>query len=285
MTADILELPGVFVSGDWLLEHLDDPRLVLLDATPTEYPVPSSGILPNARHLELTELSDPSSGLGYTLADPEKIAAAFAAVGVGDDSTVVAYDHGRGSWGALFRWRLRTIGFERAGILDGGPRRWAAVGRPYVDGYAPWPDRPARLTVRPQPGFHVPIGDVAAASRGAGDRQLLANLAPEVFAGESSPLDRAGHIPGSTNVPHDFVDADELLLPHDELRARFEAAGIDVDRPVTTYCVAGITAALGALVLNELGNENVAVFDGGLEEWTADPDRPLELGDAVSVRS
>jgi thiosulfate/3-mercaptopyruvate sulfurtransferase len=281
MTADILELPGLFVSGDWLFEHLDDPRLVLLHATPTEFTGESSGILPGARHVELTDLSDPSSGLNYTLADPETLVAGFAAVGVGDDSTVVAYDHGRGSWAALVRWRLRAIGFERAGVLDGGPRAWAADGRSYVERYKARPEQPAALTLRPHPELHAQIDQVrAAATRG----QLLANLAPEVFAGEQSPLTRRGHIPGSTNVPQaDFVDSRGLLLPHDELRARFEAAGVDVEEPVITYCNAGITAALGALVLNELGNQEVAVFDGGLEEWNTDPTRPVELTDARSA--
>ncbi len=185
MTADILELPGLFVSGDWLLEHLDDPRLILLDAKPTEYEGESSGILPGARHIELRDLSDPSSGLSYTLADPQALAKTFAAAGVGDDSTVVAYDHGRGSWAALFRLRLRTIGFERVGVLDGGPRAWAAAGHPYVGSYTPWRVRPATLTVRPRPELHARIDQVQAA---AGTGQLLANLPPEVLAGEQSPL-------------------------------------------------------------------------------------------------
>jgi thiosulfate/3-mercaptopyruvate sulfurtransferase len=281
MTADILELPGLFVSGDWLLAHLDDPRLVLLDAKPTEYPGESSGILPGARHIELRDLSDPSSGLSYTLASPDQLAAGFAAVGVGDDSTVVAYDHGRGSWAALIGLRLRAIGFDRVGVLDGGPRAWAADGHPYAESYTPLPSHPAALTVRPHPELHARIDQVRTA---ATDGQLLANLPPEVFAGEHSPLSRPGHIPGSTNVHQtDFVDAQGRLLPHDELRVRFAAVGVDVDKPVITYCNAGISAALGALVLNELGNQDVAVFDGGLEEWNTDPQRPVEFGDAHSA--
>jgi thiosulfate/3-mercaptopyruvate sulfurtransferase len=281
MTAEILELPGLFVSGDWLLEHLDDPRLVVLDAKPTEYAGESSGILPGARHIELRDLSDPSSSLSYTLASPERLAAGFAAVGVGDDSTVVAYDHGRGSWGALIGLRLRAIGFDRVAVLDGGPRAWAADGHPYVDSYRPRPSQPATLTVRPHPELHARIDQVQVA---AADGQLVANLPPAVFAGEHSPLERRGHIPGSSNVHQtEFVDARGLLLGHDELRSHFAAAGVDVDQPVITYCNAGISAALGALVLNELGNRDVAVFDGGLEEWNTDPERPVELGDPQSV--
>jgi thiosulfate/3-mercaptopyruvate sulfurtransferase len=282
MTADILELPGLFVSVDWLSEHIADPSLVLLDATPTEWDAESSGILPGARHIQLTDLSDPASDLNYTIADPQRLAAGFAALGVGDDSTVVAYDHGRGSWAALIRWRLRAIGFERAAILDGGPRRWAALGHPYVTGYAAPPELPATLTLHARPQFHVDVARVEAATTGG--PQLLASVAAAIFDGTESAVGRLGHIPGSSNVPQaDFVDSDGLLLPHDVLQARFASAGIDPGRPAIVYCNAGITAALGAAVLNELGNQDVAVFDGGLQEWHSNPARSAEIGDPRSV--
>jgi thiosulfate/3-mercaptopyruvate sulfurtransferase len=282
VTATILELPGLFVSVDWLLEHIDDPSLVLLDATPTEFAAESSGILPGARHIQLSELSDPSTGFNYTIAAPEKLAAGFAATGIGDDSTVVTYDHGRGSWAALIRWRLRAVGFERAAILDGGPRRWAALGHPYVDSYASPPQTPATLTLHAHPEFHADVKKVEAAT--TENLQLLASVSSAIFDGTESAVGRVGHIPGSSNVPQaDFVDADGLLLPHEALKARFAAAGIDASKPTIVYCNAGITAALGAAVLNELSNENVSVFDGGLQEWHSEPQRPTEFGDPQSA--
>lgn len=269
--SDSLHLPGLFVSVDWLARHIDHPKLVLIDATPAEVEGESSGFLPGAVHVEHRELSDPTSGFDYTNAGVRVVAAVFARAGVGDDSTVVLYDHGRGSWAALGRWALRSIGFDRAAVLDGGPRAWAAAGRPYVPQVSPYPAEPAYLTIRERPEVFVSREEVAHLTR-SGESQLLATLSPEVFSGEVSSVTRPGHIPGSVNIPQaDLVDEAGLLLPRDELRRRFEAIGIDVKAPVVTYCVAGITAALGALALNELGNENVAVFNGGLQEWSADP--------------
>ena len=38
----------------------------------------------------------------------------------------------------------------------------------------------------------------------------------------------------------------------------------------------GIAASSNALALTMLGHSNVAVYDGSLSEWTADPAMPLE---------
>ena len=274
---DPLPLPGPWVDLEWLEQHIDDPRLVLIDATPAEVDGESSGALPGAVHVEHRELSDPSSPFDYTYGGPDLVAAVFARAGVGDDSTVVLYDHGRGSWAALGHLVLRSIGFDRAAVLDGGPRAWVAGGRSYADALDAYPAEPARLTVHHRPEVFVSRDDVATLV-GSGERQLLATLAWDVFAGEVSSVSRPGHIPNSVNLPQaDLVDDGGLFLPPDELRRRFAATGIDVDSPVATYCVAGITAALHALVLRSLGSD-VVVYNGGLQEWSATPELEVVQG-------
>jgi len=48
--------------------------------------------------------------------------------------------------------------------------------------------------------------------------------------------------------------------------------------PVVLYCGGGISAAGAALALTLLGRTDVSVYDGSLEEWSKDPERPLESG-------
>lgn len=108
--------------------------------------------------------------------------------------------------------------------------------------------------------------------------RLVNALSPEEHRGETTRFPRAGRIPGSTNVYYQsLVDPQtHAYLPARKLREQFEAASaMSADR-VITYCGAGIAASSDALALTLLGKTNVAVYDGSLAEWTADPALPME---------
>ena len=45
---------------------------------------------------------------------------------------------------------------------------------------------------------------------------------------------------------------------------------------VVAYCGAGVSATLDAFALTLLGAEDVAVYDGSMSEWVADPSLPLD---------
>ena len=68
------------------------------------------------------------------------------------------------------------------------------------------------------------------------------------------------------------------MLPADALRAAFEDAGIDLDRPVVATCGSGVSACTLALGLHLLGHRDVAVYDGSWSEWAAQPDAPVATG-------
>src|SRR5690606_2590533 len=92
---------------------------------------------------------------------------------------------------------------------------------------------------------------------------------------------RPGHIPGSKHAFFGSHSNPETRLMNDDatLRATFEKLGaLDPSKKVITYCGGGIAATWNALLLNKLGQENVAVYDGSLNEWAADESCPLVMG-------
>jgi thiosulfate/3-mercaptopyruvate sulfurtransferase len=85
---------------------------------------------------------------------------------------------------------------------------------------------------------------------------------------EPRPGLRAGHIPGSKNLPFGQVlNPDGTMKRGQALRAAFEEAGIDISKPAITTCGSGVTAAILNLALERLGHRNHALYDGSWSEW------------------
>jgi thiosulfate/3-mercaptopyruvate sulfurtransferase len=274
------------VSAEWLREHLDDPDLVVIDATVLVEMDASgnfsstsgranydAGHIPSAVFADLLgDLTGGDNKLEFAAPSPDQFAAAMAALGVGDDSLVVLYDANGLSWAARVWWMLRWIGFDRAALLDGGLDAWKAQQGALSTESTKRPARSLSVNLRPdliadQEEVRASIDD---------DAVNLIDALPEIhYRGEWSMYAQPGHIPGAVNVPTgSLVDDEGRFKPGDEL-----ATLIDLDRNarIITYCGGGIAASTDAFVLTRLGFTDVAIYDASLQEWAADPDNPMDV--------
>jgi len=273
------------VSTEWLAKHLDDPGLVVCDASfylPNDprdaHALFAEARIPGARFFDIDAIKDTATDLPHMLPRPEAFAAMIGALGIGQESRVVFYDQLGLFSAARGWWMLRAMGHDRAAVLDGGLPKWRAEGRPLESGPAAAP-APASFS----PAFRPErVRDLAAMRAIVADGSALVLDARPAgrFQGttpEPRPGMRGGHMPGAHNIPfNDLLAADGTMLPPEGLRARFAAEGADGSCPVVTSCGTGVTAAVLTLGLAVAGLPEGALYDGSWTEWGGRPDTQVE---------
>ena len=172
------------------------------------------------------------------------------------------------------------MGQNNIAVLDGGLPKWIAEGREVTDAAPVIRDR--HMTVDRKNQMVRDVTEVARAAK-LRDHEIIDARAPERFRGEAAeprPGLRAGHIPGSKNVPFStLLNANGTLKPAGELKSIFEAAGVDLEKPAITTCGSGVTAAVLCLAMERMGKTDHALYDGSWSEWGMYADLPLETGD------
>lgn len=278
------------VSSDWLAAQLDDPRVRIVDirghVLPATEPPPHyfnhhddylQAHIPGAVFVDwVHEITDPADPRHAKIAPPERYSAVMRRIGAGEDTLVVAYDDAGGMFAARLWWSLQYYGHSRAAVLDKGWQGWVSEGR-WVTNVIPHYG-PGTWIAQPRPALKA-NGDEVLASAEAW--HLVDVRSPEEFAGKASRAPRFGHIPGAINLPRaELLDAQGDLMPADQLRARFEAAGIGQDgKPVVFYCNAGVSASFGLLALRRAGIDGGRVYDGSWKDWANDPTKPITAED------
>jgi len=272
------------VETDWLEKHLGAPGLVVMDATWTMPGEPKLGRdhfqeahIPGALFFDIEDLSDTSSPYPHMLPAPEKFASRLSKMGVGDGMKVIVYDNKGIFSSPRAWWMFRVMGHEDVAVLNGGLKKWVAEGRAVENGPAGLrSDR--HFTARKNSAFVRDISDMIRAVQ-SGSMQIADARSKPRFEGqevEIRPVPRLGHMPGARNVPYGtLIGGSGVMKSVDELRAAFESAGINPDKPVITTCGSGITACILALALGILGNEYTAVYDGSWAEWASVPSAPV----------
>lgn len=268
----------------WLSERLSDPDLVVLDAT-----LPPVGITPpidtRARYLakhipgaiffDIDALSDHSTSLPHMLPTPESFSRDMAALGVGDQMTIVVYEQEGVFSAPRAWWMLRTFGAQNVHVLDGGLSAWIEADLPTETADVDRAPATFRATLHRDrvKDFHQVQQMIAERA------QILDARSSGRFAGtlpEPRPGISSGHMPGSTSVPFTELVEGGRLKTTAKLGEYFAAQGIHIEQPITTTCGSGVTAAVIALGLAIAGATDVSLYDGSWAEYAQHPAAVIE---------
>jgi thiosulfate/3-mercaptopyruvate sulfurtransferase len=272
------------VSTDWLAQHLENPDLVVVDAS---WHMPASGRnareeylkahIPGARFLDIDELSDRSSPAPHMLPSAADFGAAMERLGIGRGDGIVVYDSSPIRTAARGWFMLRHFGAGQVAILDGGFQQWLAEGRPTESGEPP--RRDARFDAMERDEVATKQQLLA----GTGLAWLDARGKGRFEGSEPDPRPgiAPGHAPGARNLPFSALyDENGRFRSRDEIQRLFAEAGIDPMQPFVASCGSGVTANSLIFAAHLLGNDDTRLYDGSWSEWGADPATPKAVGSA-----
>ena len=285
-------MSGPLVTVGWLRERLSEPGLRVVDC---RYKLGEPGAgeqlyleahIPGATCLDVDrDLASPPGERGrHPLPAADAFEAAARRAGIGTDTLVVAYDEAAEGGAARLWWLLRHFGHDHVTVLDGGLRGWRAEGGDLRAG--PEDIDAGDFHARPPRGAPATADELEASTRGPGPAAresrgspvLLDARAPERYRGDVEPIDSvAGRIPGAVNLSFAELAPEGRFLAPEELRARFEAAGVQSGGDAVAYCGSGVTACVVVLAAVVAGIGPTRLYPGSWSEWSRQ-DRPVERG-------
>lgn len=264
--------PEVLVSTQWVADHLDDPRVVVLESD-EDLLLYELGHIPGALKLDWeTQMQQPVIRDFVDKAGFEKLASER---GISNDSTVVFYGD-KNNWYATYGfWLFRYYGHNDVRVMDGGRAKWEAEKRPYTR-EVPAVEPTTYTAQEPDNSIRAFRDDVMAFLKTDNPKVVDVRSNPE-YTGEllhaiGYPQEgamRAGHIKGAVNVPWGTAaNEDGTFKAVEELRELYAAKGISGDAPVIAYCRIGERSSHTWFVLSQLlGYDNIRNYDGSWTEW------------------
>ncbi|HEC15548.1 MAG TPA: sulfurtransferase [Sedimenticola sp.] len=232
--------------------------------------------VPGAVHIDyqqIVAISPPVHGLIPATADLERL---FSAVGIGNDTHVVAYDDEGGGKASRLLWTLEVLGHKRFSLLDGGLYAWANEGHK-LDAGAVTPE-PASFTAR-YCEEAVADADFILRNLDNPDLVLIDARSEDEYAGRQITAQRNGHIPGARHWNwQDIMDPlnNQRLKAADTLEKALEERGVSPDKQVVVYCQTNHRSSLTYITLKSLGYKNVKAYPGSWSDWGNREDTPVE---------
>ena len=263
--------PDYLVDSMWLEDHIDDPKVVVLEVRYYAHRYYTVGHIPGARQVQrFKDLGDNFAEPMMRFPDHKAFQETLRSWGVNNNSTVVLYDDSRTALASRLYFMLALYGFnmDRVKVLNGGTIEWSAMNDMSTE--APVVKR-GNVRLKPaDPKMLVEWTDIYddVVSRRDENIILLDARPKDQYTGERvNGAVRGGHIPGAINIVS--LDATDGISQKWRDDSALEAMYADLPRDKTyyVYCHDGFRQTLTWMQLKHLGFDDVRLYNGGWAHW------------------
>ena len=274
--------PEILVSTEWVQEHLNDPkvRVVEVDYDPTaNYQL---GHAPGAVLFDWRK--DLNAPVQRDIPSKHQLEELLGKAGISNDTRIVLYGDFNNWFAAYAFWDLQYYGVRNVVLMNGGRKKWIDEDRPLTKEIASFPKTTFRAS-EPDESVRAYLKQTLDwypnAKYGFVDVRSPKEFTGEVLAPPEYPTEhaqRGGHIPGAVNIPwSQAVKEDGTFKPYEELKKLYENQGVTPNREIVTYCRIGERSSFSWVVLKYLlGYPNVRNYDGSWTEWGNMVRNPIE---------
>lgn len=224
--------PEMLVTTEWLAAHRQDTNIRIVDCDNRD--AYRRAHIPGAVTFRGHHYLKEKEGALHIMG-PEQFAEAMGALGIGDDTLVIAYDSFSGLYAARFWWALNYYGHTQVKVMNGGWDKWLTEGRP-VTMAEPRPPQ-AHFTAQAHDEL-IARWDYVRDSINAPGRVLLDVRSDAEWTGENARgTKRGGRVPTAVHLEWlHYVDSKtKEFKPAAELRTMFAEVGVTPESEVVTY--------------------------------------------------
>ncbi|RXT08752.1 sulfurtransferase [Ammoniphilus sp. CFH 90114] len=269
------------VTSEWLKERLDNSQVRIVDcrfilgnpgAGKQAY---EEGHIQGAVYFDLEQDMSGTKGRHggrHPLPPIEEFVEKLSQAGIGNQTTVVAYDDQGGAMASRFWWLLHYLGHENVYVLSEGYTAWKEKDYPTTIDIPSFDYAPFKASVRQDLVVDMSL---VKEKKGLDEVVLIDSREERRYKGIEEQIDPvAGHIPGAQNYFWKGVLGEKGTWKEaEELAQQFKS--IDRAKEIIVYCGSGVTACPNILGLKEAGYENVKLYPGSWSDWCSYADNPV----------
>jgi thiosulfate/3-mercaptopyruvate sulfurtransferase len=275
--------PEVLVSTQWVHDHLNDPKVRVVEVDYDPQSNYFQGHVPGAVLWDWKkDLNDPVT---RDILSQKQLEELLVRSGISEDTTIVLYGDFNNWFAAYAFWDLKYYQVENVKLMNGGRKKWLLEDRPLSKDVPTYP--PGKYSVKAPDETLRAYYDYVLHAIKMKDKVLVDVRSPKEYTGEllappeypNESAQRGGHIPGAVNIPWSQAvnDADGTFKSKEELERLYTGKGVTPDKEVITYCRIGERSSHTWFVLKYLlGYRNVKNYDASWTEWGNRLRSPIE---------